>query len=368
MSKIKKVKICERCGKEFLAESGYVHFCDECLLVVKQEKRKRNQMSQTLKKQQELLKGVEGVDYIIDRWSGMPTKRLDNRWIKTYHPGRTLQEYISEFPDVQLVCESTHKKISDMTKERMNTPEWKEWAKERMSGDKNINSKKNTTLEQRQRVSPFSKSFKKYDGMDDEEKMENIRKNLQCDRDDRTTAQIGYWTNKGYTEEEAKELVSERQRTFTLEKCIEKYGEDEGIKVFKERQVKWQNNYKHLNYSKISQELFWEISKQLNETCFFAQNNNGEIDDSGKNHEYKIKTLKSVVSVDFYYPKTNSIIEFDGDYWHSETRKYVNKTRDTERDKSILDVGNYKILHIKECDYKNDKEGTIQKCIDFLLN
>ena len=27
-----------------------------------------------------------------------------------------------------------------------------------------------------------------------------------------------------------------------------------------------------------------------------------------------------------------------------------------------------RILHIKESEYNKDKEGTIQKCIDFLLN
>lgn len=53
--------------------------------------------------------------------------------------------------------------------------------------------------------------------------------------------QIGYWLKQGFTEDESKELVSERQRTFTLEKCIKKYGETEGKRIFDERQMKWQN-------------------------------------------------------------------------------------------------------------------------------
>lgn len=54
------------------------------------------------------------------------------------------------------------------------------------------------------------------------------------------TNQIGYWLKQGYTEQEAKELLSERQRTFTLKKCIQKYGEERGIEKWKERQKKWQ--------------------------------------------------------------------------------------------------------------------------------
>jgi len=55
---------------------------------------------------------------------------------------------------------------------------------------------------------------------------------------------IEYWINKGFSEEEAKQKVSERQRTFTLKKCIEKYGKKEGTKRWEERQEKWQKTLK----------------------------------------------------------------------------------------------------------------------------
>lgn len=42
------------------------------------------------------------------------------------------------------------------------------------------------------------------------------------------------------TYDEAKESLSNRQRTFSKEKCIERYGED-GFKVWEERQNNWQN-------------------------------------------------------------------------------------------------------------------------------
>lgn len=366
MSKKSCIKICERCGKEFEASSGYVHFCNECLIIIKQEKRERNNQARLIAKQTKLLKGVEGVDYVIDLWNGLPTTRITGRWFNERHPGRTIEEYKKEFPNAQLVCSSTSKKISDNTKEHMSRPEMKKHFSEMFSGDKNPNAKCNTTEEYRKSLSPFSKSFKGYEGLSEEEKEEKIRKNLKYDKIGRTPNQIEYWINRGYNEEEAKLLVSERQKTFTLEKCIKKYGEEEGLKRWKERQLKWQENYKHLNYSKISQELFWNIYFKLNDKCFFAQNDNGMMDNSGKNHEKRVLTSNTSVSLDFYYPKTNTIIEFDGDYWHSDTREYVNKHRDIERDNSLKKAGYNKILHIKESEYNKDKEGTIQKCIDFL--
>ena len=54
------------------------------------------------------------------------------------------------------------------------------------------------------------------------------------------TTQLGYWIKKGYSEEDAKKQLSERQNTFSLQICIDKYGLEEGTKVFNKRQEKWQ--------------------------------------------------------------------------------------------------------------------------------
>lgn len=51
---------------------------------------------------------------------------------------------------------------------------------------------------------------------------------------------IEYWINKnGLSEYEARLKVAEVQTTFSLEICIEKYGEEEGFNRWKERQEKW---------------------------------------------------------------------------------------------------------------------------------
>ena len=52
---------------------------------------------------------------------------------------------------------------------------------------------------------------------------------------------IMYYTTRGYSEDEAIELQSERQKTFSLEKCINKLGELDGTLRWSERQEKWQD-------------------------------------------------------------------------------------------------------------------------------
>lgn len=51
---------------------------------------------------------------------------------------------------------------------------------------------------------------------------------------------IEYFLNQGFTEEESKIKLSERQTTFSKEKCIKKHGEEEGLIIWQERQNKWQ--------------------------------------------------------------------------------------------------------------------------------
>lgn len=168
--------------------------------------------------------------------------------------------------------------------------------------------------------SPFSMEYKGYEGMTEEEKRDHIKKITKRGSSDRTSTQIGYWTKRGYTEEEAKQKISERQRTFTLEKCIEKYGEEEGRKRWEARQEKWQKNYKKTNFSAISQKLFWELYNQIDfdkDNIFFATIKDGQKMEDGKNYEYVLKVGGSIIKPDFFVKKKGLIIEFDGVYWHS---------------------------------------------------
>lgn len=96
------------------------------------------------------------------------------------------------------------------------------------------------------RRSVWSMNYHGYDGLSDKEKQHKIaelsNKVVEKMNDNHNNPlRLDYYTSRGKTIEEAKQLLSERQRTFSLEKCIEKYGKEEGTKIFKQRQNQWQN-------------------------------------------------------------------------------------------------------------------------------
>jgi len=88
--------------------------------------------------------------------------------------------------------------------------------------------------------------FWMYRGYSEKESIEKITKiqdnSKHIDYDKRVNnTDIKYYLNKGLSYENAEKALSERQATFSLQKCIDKYGEDIGLDVFNVRQTKWQN-------------------------------------------------------------------------------------------------------------------------------
>lgn len=78
---------------------------------------------------------------------------------------------------------------------------------------------------------------------------------------------LEYYINLGYSED-SEAALSNRQNTFSLRKCIEKYGEEIGKFIFDQRQTKWQNT---LN-SKTPEELSVINSKKSNRSNFININ------------------------------------------------------------------------------------------------
>ena len=214
------------------------------------------------------------------------------------------------------------------------------------------------------RLSPFSKKFckKDHDIKQTYKKVVNTRQ-----KNNNETTRLSYYTSRGFSEDEAKIKLKERQSTFSKVKCIEKHGEEKGLKVWADRQEKWQKNYKHSNFSKISQKLFWKIYEETKNDyveIFFAELDKNKIEDiSGKNHEYRLRLNNLVICADFFIKDVGKIIEFDGTYWHR--RNPENRRREDRRDKEILDAG-YQILHITETEFKENEIETINKCKNFL--
>jgi G:T-mismatch repair DNA endonuclease (very short patch repair protein) len=204
------------------------------------------------------------------------------------------------------------------------------------------------------------------------------RENSELYQDVNTT-QIGYWLKKGYTEKESKERIKERQLTFTLEKCIQKYGEIDGLKIWTERQKNWSEKveimyknglfvkFKKEPYSNNEIELFSKVSERISKKTYF-----------GENQFYRyFRDLGQTFAYDFVLEK--KVIEFNGDYWHCNPKLYkenfFNKSKqmfakdiwnyDKIKMNSIENLG-YESLIIWENDYKQNEEQVIQRCIDFI--
>jgi G:T-mismatch repair DNA endonuclease (very short patch repair protein) len=234
-----------------------------------------------------------------------------------------------------------------------------------------------TTKEFRQSCSPFSLEFyrKKYPNLQEEEYQSKLDEFLKTvDYDNRLTeTNLEYWVEKNSGDiQKAKEDYKNRQNTFTLEKCISKYGEEKGTIVYNERQEKWQTtlskNGNKCGWSKISQELF----ETLNKPNARYGTNGGEI-----------SMYNGTLLYLYDYVYDNKIIEYNGDQYHANPNKYGPDdmshpyrkgkgytAKDIwEKDKKKIDFAKsrgYEVLVVWDSDYRKDKEGTIQKCLDFL--
>jgi len=177
-------------------------------------------------------------------------------------------------------------------------------------------------------------------------------------------------------------LVSDSQRTFSKKICIGKYGEEEGIKIFTERQNKWQkslneNGNMKMGYSSISQELFNILNDKILGESKYATNGG----------EFRLNKENGGVWIyDFVDLDRKKIIEYQGDMYHGNPKTYESNDnphpfRKTitaqemwDKDELKMDIATkngYDILYIWDSEFrkvsKERKQEVIQKCIDFIL-
>jgi very-short-patch-repair endonuclease len=353
-----KIKICQKCSSEFSTDGNNVKFCSkECRDIYNNDKKYEGK--------------VEGMDYIICQLCHHKVERIFGQHIRLSHPDKTEADYKKEFPNAPLYCENDKKQFAKSSGKHMKTEKYRKLYSEMTKGDKNRNHKNNTTELQRKERSPYCIEFWIKRGYNEDYAKDKISKFAKMNKQQSTT--LKYWLEKTDGDlEEAKRLLKERQSTFSLEKCIEKYGEIKGTKRWQKRQEKWLKNYKKNNFSKISQDLFLKIYDRIkgdfNEIYFATLNENNIIDNSGKNYEFRLSLKNKVILPDFFIKDINKIIEFDGAYWHGKYQSdKTNVSREKERDVSIIENG-YKIHHVSELNYYKDKEGEIQKCLDFIYD
>jgi hypothetical protein len=196
------------------------------------------------------------------------------------------------------------------------------------------------------------------------------------------SANIEYWLKKGYSESEAIIKRSERQSTFSKEKCIEKYGEEEGLKIFTERQTKWTKSLNSggnlkVGHSKVSQELFYKLLE------YYDIEDRDKIYFATHNKEYRLNKFDGGIWLyDFTDIKNKKIIEYNGDMFHGNPKKYKssdyphpfkkNVTADEIwcSDKIKTDTANkegFEVLVIWDSEYRwGNKDSIIEKCVKFL--
>jgi hypothetical protein len=322
---------------------------------------------------------------ITCRICGKQSGRIYGAHLKKH--GYTSDRYKKEFPGAPLTALKDKKNTSKNSGLHMKTEKYKKMFSEKFKGENNPMHRSKTTEQFRKEQSPFSKEFYKirFPEMSDKEIEIKISSLVGSFTEDRILpSNKEYWIERGYSEDEAIQKVSERQTTFSKEICIEKYGKEEGTKIWKKRQVKWtktlveKGNLK-CGYSKISQDIFNEIIKNYETEDLFG------VYFATYNKEYFISEKgRKFYQYDFTDINKKKIIEFNGDVYHANPDIYKSNeyyhpflkesgltakekwAEDKEKINAAYNRG-FDVLVIWESEYKNDKEATIDKCINFLM-
>lgn len=332
-------KVCKQCGGKVIKNKLY---CSECTF-------ERLSFDQKSKVDPSFLDNkVLNVDYVKCPICGYLSRSLKNH-IRYQHKDITYQEFKSLYPDSPTICENERNILSD-----------------RISGDKN------PAFDHGGKFSPFSKKFIHYN---EEQRLSSIAKAAE-NRSYNT--QLEYYTDKGLSEQEALEALTKRQTTFSLDRCIEQYGEELGYEKWKERQDKWQNTLK----SKSDEEIA-EINKKKMNNSMSVSKPETELFNALSILLYGLRSQFTLGRYIYDICYKNKIIEFNGDYWHAHNSRFcaediarygkndeVLYAKDIlERDKTKLDFAEekgYKVLVIWEHEFINNRDETINKCLNFL--
>jgi transcriptional regulator CtsR len=355
---IQKCKCCDKEPNFHGIAKGYALYCSTKCRNLDTSTRhefnkeiKKSLDSDRLKKDQE--------NFVKCEICGSAIKLLKNH-LRNSHKDWSFDRYKEEFPNSSTIAKSTSKLNSENNK-----------------GDKNIFSKVNSTEKERKERSIFSLEYWKvrYPEKTEEELVEMRNIELKDKLKDRLLpSQVEYWIRKGFTEEDSTEKVKERQRTFSLKRCIEKYGEDEGLKVFKERQRKWSkslfDNFEEYGDGRSIQSKW--ASDIIDYLC-----NSLKIKRPKKEKWISSKDRELKFSYDFTY--RNKIIEFHGDFWHANPLFYgedfiiprcnikaSEKWKIDEAKFKLAESHGYEILVVWEFDFKEDSKKIIDKCLKFL--
>lgn len=365
-----ETKICNLCKKEFISKRKNSHYCSD---ICKKEALKLYKKSYAASLPIRNLKGIEGIDYVTCKLCNKKMEAIQGRHLTCTH-GITSKEYKKMFPSAKMLPDNYVGGFRQSKGKHMKEEKYRKMFSDKWKGKKNCNHKSNTTEKTRKERSPFSKEFYDKKNIPQEQRAIFIKDALK-NREFNT--RLEYYTKRGFSDEESKKMLKDRQTTFSLEKCIKKYGEIEGTKKWKERQEKWKrkvfNKNTHIGkgISKLSEEIISKILfYNINKDVLLYDKNEKFIYDKVKHCIYKYdltnKTNKRIIEVNgiFWHCKENI---YKDDYFHKIKNKTAKEIREMDAIKyDLAKAFGYKILIIWEDDYKNNPEETIKKCISFI--
>lgn len=362
----KEIGICLVCGKEFPKNHPRQNTCSkECHRILHARQNSENAQNKLKAKE-----GIEGYDFVTCKECGAHLTNFNEKHFAMH--GLTRETY-----------EAKYGKITQWTAQKL--------IDEKLIGENNPNSVAKTDEQTRKERSPFSPEFYKARNIDDQEREKFIK---GIDRVQ--TTQLEYYTRQGYSIEKARELLSERQRTVTLERFIEVYGEDEGYERYKQRGQRWKNSLINRKdsvdvigrivpgrYSNVSQELFNSIHEKLVE-----QNIIGLTEKYATNNgEFVILNEEESAwySFDYTIPELDYIIEFNGELFHPRLEKLTEKEfkewecplsdksgyeillHDNKKADFIRNRG-YRLKIVWESDYRKDKDAIVSDCVNEIIS
>jgi hypothetical protein len=201
---------------------------------------------------------------------------------------------------------------------------------------------------------------------------------------------LEYYLQKTNDISEAKKLLSERQATFTLEKCVAKYGEEEGYRIWKARQETWletlskksdeekldiliRKTTRSKRYSKEANRFILKLLDSLGidpdcPTVYFA--------DREKFLWFKSEDKQRIFFYDLVISHLNLVVEYNGSKFHPNPKilntaelwnKWVNPItklsaqRQHENDKLKLSLANSKYKHVFEVWDTDDHDRVISQ-------
>ena len=320
--------------------------------------------------------------YVVSRIDGKKYRRINRNYLSKY--GYTIESYCEHFNVPRK--DTVSQQVRDSLK-------WTENVAIKRYGEVEGKKRWNEYCSKQAEKNTFEFKHKKY-GMTKEDfdtfnmsractkinflkrygDIEGIKKwDEYCKKQAYAGCSIDYFIDK-YGKENGERIYHEvcEKKTHNLEQFINRYGIEEG----RRRYVAHYEDRKKYS-SAISQELFNDILK-------YVSGDTSHIHFDTHNGEYGIMSSKfnRIFFYDFVDTKNKKCIEFHGDVFHANPAKFSPDSKPNpymkeltavdiwKKDKEKQEVLNEErcisLLIVWESDYYKDKQGILNKCIDFL--